>query len=309
MPEPQWPKPATAPRWGPRISPGALRGVRWRSFGPEAVREWLTVGPDRSILEEFFLPDGHRLLEGVDEPAAGVEGRCAVRREDGDQDARFANFQMAEAMDERDIADGEPLADFGRQLLHLAQRHGLVGLVFEIAGGASVAVIAHDAVEDGDGSILGALERGNDVVGNDAVVDDADVWGVRLRLGGRVACPAADRREQRHLVALAQRVAGGDVFLVHGYGDRRPGKAGDHGPAALQQVGDGRARWHLQRIAGGQQVAQHSEGKQAHAHRNHINGPILPWLDDGRAAMKAHRSRVAVATIWSTEIRSLDAVR
>ena len=42
------------------------------------IREGLTISPDGAIFEIFFLPDGHGALEGIDEPAAGIERGTAM---------------------------------------------------------------------------------------------------------------------------------------------------------------------------------------------------------------------------------------
>ncbi len=40
--------------------------------------EWFPRCPNSAILEKFLFPDRHRALEGVDEPAAGIEGGSAM---------------------------------------------------------------------------------------------------------------------------------------------------------------------------------------------------------------------------------------
>ena len=57
------------------------------------------VGP------EFLLPDRDDLLEGIDQPAAGLESLVAVGATDGDHDADFPQVQMAHAVDECDVDD------------------------------------------------------------------------------------------------------------------------------------------------------------------------------------------------------------
>src|SRR5713101_5406343 len=56
-------------------------------------REWLAIRPDRAIFEVFFFPDGNGLLEGVDDPAAGLKCGSAMGRGHHDQNAGLADFQ------------------------------------------------------------------------------------------------------------------------------------------------------------------------------------------------------------------------
>ena len=69
--------------------------------------------------ELLLLPDGDGFLEGVDDPAAGVEGGAAMGGGDGDEDAGFADGEAAEAMDDGDVADGEVLDGLGAEKMHL----------------------------------------------------------------------------------------------------------------------------------------------------------------------------------------------
>ena len=59
----------------------------------------------RAVGPVFFLPDRHQFLEPVDGVAARLERLGAVRTADRDRDADLADFQMAQAMHQHDLAD------------------------------------------------------------------------------------------------------------------------------------------------------------------------------------------------------------
>src|SRR5581483_6230297 len=98
----------------------------------------------------LFFPDGYGALESVDEPTAGVESGGAVSGEDGNQDATLANFDATQTMNDKEIANGEFRASFGRKLLELPKRHGFVRFIVKKKGATSATVIAHDSVKDDD---------------------------------------------------------------------------------------------------------------------------------------------------------------
>src|SRR5207248_1734723 len=100
--------------------------------GGDRWRERFAIRPDGAVGEELLLPDGHGLLQSVDEPAARLEGWRAMRGIDRDQYARFPDLEPSQPVDDGDIANGELLPRFGREPLHLRERHRFVGVVFEI---------------------------------------------------------------------------------------------------------------------------------------------------------------------------------
>src|SRR5689334_6723243 len=88
--------------------------------------------PHLAVLEVLLLPDRHRLLQGIDREAAGLEGGAAVRRGDRDHHARLADLEAPDAVHERDAGGGGPaLPDGGRDLAHLGERHRAVRLVLQ----------------------------------------------------------------------------------------------------------------------------------------------------------------------------------
>jgi hypothetical protein len=131
--------------------------------------------------EEFLLPDGHGLLEGVDEPAAGVEGGGAVRGGDGNDDGGFADVEAAEAMDDGEIADGVVGEGLSGEAVHLREGHFFIGLVEKMEGAAATAVVADDAIEEDDGSVFAALEEAGNGGWIDGVVGERNVGGWSLR--------------------------------------------------------------------------------------------------------------------------------
>src|SRR4051812_50154211 len=90
--------------------------LRCRAFamgacGPGNVGgKGLSIRPHDAILEVFLLPDGDGALQGVDEPAAGVECGTTMGGCDDDQNAGFSNFETSEAGDECDA----PKRGFGQ---------------------------------------------------------------------------------------------------------------------------------------------------------------------------------------------------
>ena len=84
----------------------ALRSVPVVTFALEA-------DPDLPVLEVLLLPDGHGLLERVDGEAAGLDGLAPVRRGDGDHDARLADLEPADPVQERHAAHSGPARPHG----------------------------------------------------------------------------------------------------------------------------------------------------------------------------------------------------
>src|SRR5205085_11219833 len=74
--------------------------------------------PDFAVFKVFFLPDGDDLLQAVNTVAAGFKGDAAVRRRDDDDDARFADLDAAQAVNDTDAVDGPSLVRFGGDLRH-----------------------------------------------------------------------------------------------------------------------------------------------------------------------------------------------
>jgi hypothetical protein len=185
------------------------------------------VGPDGAVFEILFFPDGDGAFEGVDGEAASVEGRGAVGRADGDEDAGFADFEAAETMDDGDAVDFVFFVEKGGDFAHFGEGHGFVGFVVEVERGAIVGLIADEAVESDDGAVFG---------GADVADEHGEVNGLTLELadvvvegrGHRDALAAAHGRQEGDFVAGAERSVPGGEFLIAG---------GDEGGAELGELG------------------------------------------------------------------------
>ncbi len=147
-----------------------LAGVRGE-FG----REGIALSPDGTILEEFLFPDRDCLLEGVDKPAARIEGGGAVGGCDSNENTGFTDLETTKAMNEDEIADGKIRKSPGGKHLHLGKRHVRIGVVKKVKGAAALAVVADDAVEEDNGSVFAAPKRLSARSYVDGVVSKGDV--------------------------------------------------------------------------------------------------------------------------------------
>jgi len=193
--------------------PATGERTSWRGTC-EIIGKGLAVGPCGAVGELLLLPDGNGFLEGIDDPAAGVEGGAAMGGGDRDEDAGFADGEAAEAMDDGDVAGREVLDGLGAEEVHLLQGHLLVGFVVEVQGWAATGVVANDAVENTDSSVRSRFNRPLDGRRVDGLTDESDHRSGWL---GRVET-AADRRQDRDLVAVLQDIAARAVLLVDGDG-------------------------------------------------------------------------------------------
>ena len=109
----------------------------------------------------LLLPDGDDFLEAIDALESGFEGGTPVRRGDDDGNAGLADQHPSQAMHHGDALHLMRGGDFAADLRHHLQRHGLVALVIQKAGGASLGVVADGAFE-GDHGALGAGEEARD---------------------------------------------------------------------------------------------------------------------------------------------------
>jgi len=108
-----------------------------------------------------------------------------MRSADGNEDAGFANFEAAEAMDDGDAMDGEFLVEQLANRSHLGEGHRLVGFVVEIKGATAVRFITDKAVEGNNGTILGSADVTNDRVHVDGRREKSEkiVFGHGIRHG------------------------------------------------------------------------------------------------------------------------------
>src|SRR6185437_4485176 len=96
------------------------------------LTEGLTLSPYGTAHKKLFLPDGHCTLQGVDCVPAGLECRGAMRRNNGNQNARFADFQAPEAMHDRKAPNRKLLPDLSADFTDFGPSHGFVSFVFQV---------------------------------------------------------------------------------------------------------------------------------------------------------------------------------
>src|SRR5207245_3280715 len=137
---------------------------------------------------------------------AGVDGPVTMRRRHGDEDARLAELEPADAVEHgHPLHPGPAPADALADLAHLRLGHRGVRLVLEELHGPPPRLVPHDAGEDDDATGAGLRHRGRDAVGRERRRDDP----VRLAAGA-----AAHRREEAELIVGAEAVLGGDVLVA-----------------------------------------------------------------------------------------------
>src|SRR2546429_2806079 len=159
--------------------------------------------PLLAALVDLLLPERHADLERVDRLLTGGERVLPVRRRHGDHDARVADADAAHAVVDRDL--GQLVLGLERrgQLGHDLLGHALVSLVVEVDDVAAAGVDARGPDEGRDRSGLGTLDLRDHGVHVERLLAEPDR-------------AARDRRDQRHLVAVAERPVAVGVLLVDG---------------------------------------------------------------------------------------------
>src|SRR6266850_396310 len=134
------------------------------------------IGPDGAVFEVLLFPDGDGALKGVNGEAAGVKRGGAVSGADSDEDARFTDFETAEAMDDGNAVNGEFFVELGRDFSHFGKGHGFVSFVVEIECGPTMRLIADEAIKGDDGAVFGGADLANEGGHVDGIADQlADV--------------------------------------------------------------------------------------------------------------------------------------
>src|SRR4030095_14166784 len=113
----------------------------------------LPSGPHGAVDKVFLVPDGDRLLQGVDRVTASIESRSPVGRANRYKHAGFTNLQAAQAVDQGDVIDGIACMKLLSDLPHLGQGHRLVGFVFEVQRRAAMRVVADTTIEGSNGAV------------------------------------------------------------------------------------------------------------------------------------------------------------
>lgn len=103
-----------------------------------------------AIRPVFTFPDGHHFLDCINQPLACGEGGGAVGGADGDGDAGFAKFQVAEAMDDGAAGEGPAAAGLGFQFGQLLLGHLGIALIVERCGAAALGEFASGTQEQND---------------------------------------------------------------------------------------------------------------------------------------------------------------
>src|SRR4051812_24867037 len=112
----------------------------------------LRTAPDPLLaaLVDLLLPERHALLERVDRVLARCERVGAVRRGDGDHDARLADADPADAVVDGDRAELVAGLELGGDLGHDPFGHALVGLVVQVHDVPAARLAARRADEGRD---------------------------------------------------------------------------------------------------------------------------------------------------------------
>jgi hypothetical protein len=104
---------------------------------------------------------------------AGLEGLPAVGGGDGDEDARLADLEPSDPVQDRHRLDARPsTAHLDADLAHLGFGHRGVGLVLEVLDRTPVLLVTHDAREDDDAAGGGIAHGPGDGVGRERLFDD-----------------------------------------------------------------------------------------------------------------------------------------
>src|SRR5580658_5446688 len=122
---------------------------RWRHFA---------IGPDGAVLEIFLFPDRHSALESVNRKPASLERSRTVRRTDGDEDARLANFQPAKPVSDSDKVNRKFLVNLSRDFPDFSERHRFVSFVIQVQRASTVRMISHAAVERDDRAVFSSTD-------------------------------------------------------------------------------------------------------------------------------------------------------
>jgi len=137
-----------------------------------------------------------------------------MRGADSNEDAGFADFEAAEAVNDGDPIDGEFSVDQQANFFHLGEGHWFVSFVLQIQGASPVRLIADKAIEGHNRPIL----AGTDVADNRRRVDRGMTQGKEVVFcsdvrHGQVSTPA-DRREKRDRIIFGEWRVPGSEFLI-----------------------------------------------------------------------------------------------
>src|SRR5271155_314268 len=175
----------------------------------------LASDPHFTAFKMFLLPDWHNFLQSVDREAARLERLRTMRRGNRDRHRGLHNLHHAYPMRDCDAVDLPSPPRLIRELANLRKRHRLVSLVLQAQHLAADIILARGADKGADGARQGIGDRGFERRHIDAIANDAN----RAHPCGSIGT-AADRRDERDLVAGARTIVVLDVFLVDRETDR-----------------------------------------------------------------------------------------
>src|SRR5215472_10294474 len=98
----------------------ALRTMRsLRRIHPDALGKRLAVGPHGAVGKRLLLPDRHRFLERVDQPAGSIVSLRTMCRRHDDQYAGFADRETTQPVHDAHVPHAKALPRLLRELAHL----------------------------------------------------------------------------------------------------------------------------------------------------------------------------------------------
>ena len=143
-----------------------------------------------------------------------------MRSGDGDEDAGFANIQVAEAVNDGEAMDSELFADELADFFHLGEGHRFVGLVLEIQRGTPMGFVADEAVEGNDCAVLAGTNVADHLRHIDGRVDQREVIVLSGNVGRwQVSAPANWWKKRDSIIVGEDRIPGSKL-LVSGSHDR-----------------------------------------------------------------------------------------
>ncbi len=125
------------------------------------LRAALAVHPAGiAVLVVLLLPDGHPMLDLVDDVAAGAECLVAMARRDTDPHRLLADLERTDPVHADGVLDAEPRDRLGDDPLAFLDRERLEGFVLQPAHAPAFVVIANPTLERGIAAAGGIAELG-----------------------------------------------------------------------------------------------------------------------------------------------------
>lgn len=119
-----------------------LLGMLW------CRRATLAIYPSRiAAAVMFFLPNGHAMLNLIDDESAGIEGFAAVRGTDPNPHCHFSQTQRTDAVDAQGVLHREAPQRFRDDAVAFLHRQLLIGFIFESSDFLAFVLIAHPTLE------------------------------------------------------------------------------------------------------------------------------------------------------------------